>query len=89
MDIALHFLSNNSGASGGARGPRDQCARRAIAEAKQRSQWSVMGWVTEILLLRSSEGTLSHWSRLHLQSLVPAPVSRRVNVRQIAGCKNN
>jgi hypothetical protein len=49
-----------------------QCARRAIAEAKQRSQWSVIGWVTKIdylELLRASEGTLSRWSRLHLQSL--------------------
>jgi hypothetical protein len=49
-----------------------QCARRAIAGAKQRSQWSVIGWVTKIdylELLRASEGTLSRWSRLHLQSL--------------------
>jgi hypothetical protein len=33
-----------------------------------------MGWVTKIYyleLLRVSEGTLSHWSRLHLQLLVP------------------
>jgi hypothetical protein len=37
-----------------------QCARRTIAEAKQRSQWSVMGWVTKNYLeLRASEGTLS------------------------------
>jgi hypothetical protein len=34
--------------------------RRAIVEVKQR--WSVIG-------LRASEGTLSRWSRLHLQSL--------------------
>jgi hypothetical protein len=56
-----------------------------IAEAKQRSQWSVIGWVTKIYyleLLRVSEGTLSCWSRLHLQSLAPIPVSRRVDVRQ-------
>jgi hypothetical protein len=25
-----------------------KCARRAIAETKQRSQWSVIGWVTKI-----------------------------------------
>jgi hypothetical protein len=28
-------------------------------------------------------------SRLHLQSLEPSPVSRRVDVRQAAGRKNN
>jgi hypothetical protein len=38
-------------------------------------------------LLRASEGTLSRWSRLHLQSLAPIPVSRRVDVRQAAGQK--
>jgi hypothetical protein len=38
-------------------------------------------------LHRSSEGTLSRWSRLHLQSLAPAAVSRRVDVRQAAGGK--
>jgi hypothetical protein len=49
------------------------CAlRRAIAEVKWR--WSVIGWVTKNLLsqaLRVSEGTLSRWSRLYLQSLAP------------------
>jgi hypothetical protein len=52
-----------------------QCARRAIAEAKHRSQWPVLGLVTKIYyleLLRASEGTLSRWSRVHLQSLAPA-----------------
>jgi hypothetical protein len=46
--------------------------RRAIAEFKQR--WSIIGWVTKFYyleLLRASEGTLSRWSRLHLQSLAP------------------
>jgi hypothetical protein len=60
---------------------RCQRARRAIAEAKQRSQRSVIGWVTKIYyleLLRALEGTLSRWSRLYLQSFVPTPVSRRV-----------
>jgi hypothetical protein len=33
-------------------------------------------------LLRASEGMLSRWSRLHLQSLAPTPVSRRVEVRR-------
>jgi hypothetical protein len=73
--------------SGGARWPSGQCARRAIAEAKHRSQWPVMGRVTKIHyleLLRASEGTLSRWSRLHLQSLAPTPDSRRVEVRQAA-----
>jgi hypothetical protein len=75
----------------GARWSSGQCARRAIAEAKHRSQWPVLGWVTKIYyleLLRASEGTLSRWSRLHLQSLAPTPVSRRVDVRQAAGRKN-
>jgi hypothetical protein len=39
-------------------------------------------------LLRASDGTLSGWSRLHMQSLAPTPVSRRVDVRQAAGRKN-
>jgi hypothetical protein len=60
--------------------------------APQRSQRSVIGWVTKIFyleLLRASGGTLSRWSRLHLQSLAPTLVSRRVDVRQAAGRKNN
>jgi hypothetical protein len=64
-----------------------QCAWRAIAEAKQRSQRSVIRWVTKIYyleLLRASEGTLNRWSWLHLQSLALTPVSRRVDVRQAA-----
>jgi hypothetical protein len=76
----------------GARWSSGQCARRAIAEAKHRFQWPVLGWVTKIYyleLLRASEGTLSRWSRLHLQSLAPTPVSKRVDVRQAAGRKNN
>jgi hypothetical protein len=55
----------------------------AIAEAKQRSQWSVLGWVTKIYyleLLRASEGTWSRWSRLHSQSFAYNTVSRRVDV---------
>jgi hypothetical protein len=58
----------------GARWPRGQCGRGAIAEAKQCSQRSVIGWVTKIYyleLLRASEGTLSRWSRMYLQSLAP------------------
>jgi hypothetical protein len=41
---------------------RGQYARRAIAEAKQRSRWSVTGWVTKIYyleLLHASKGTLN------------------------------
>jgi hypothetical protein len=86
------FVQERSKEQKGARRPRGQCASHAIAEAKQRSQWSVIGWVTKIYyldLLRASEGTLSRWSRLYLQSLAPAPVSRRVDVRQAAGGKNN
>jgi hypothetical protein len=67
-----------------------QCAQRAIA--KQCSKRPVIGWVTKIYypeLLCTSEGTLSRWSRLHLQTLATSPVSRRVDVRQAAGRKNN
>jgi hypothetical protein len=38
-------------------------------------------------LLRASVGTLSRWSRLHLQSLAPTPVSMRLDVRQAAVVK--
>jgi hypothetical protein len=41
-------------------------------EAKQRSQRSVIRWVSNIYyleLLRASEGTLTRWFRLYLQSL--------------------
>jgi hypothetical protein len=75
-----------------ARWPRGRCARRAIADAKQRSQWSVIGLVTKIYyleLLRDPPIFGSRWPRLHLQSLAPTPVSRRVDVRQAAGRKNN
>jgi hypothetical protein len=46
--------------------------RRTIANAKQ--HWSVIEWMTNICyleLLRASEGTLSRWSRMYMQSLVP------------------
>jgi hypothetical protein len=68
------FVCNNCLVKAKARWSSGQCARRAIAEAKHRSQWPVLGWVTKIYyleLLRASEGTLSRWSRLHLQSLAP------------------
>ncbi|RVE50430.1 hypothetical protein evm_004967 [Chilo suppressalis] len=63
---------------GGGVGPRWRrwLARSvAIVEVKQLPQWSVIGWVTKNIyleFLRASEGTLSRWSRLHLQSLAPA-----------------
>jgi hypothetical protein len=44
------------------RWPHGQCAWRAIVEAKQRSQWSVIGWVTKIYYLElfcALEGTFS------------------------------
>jgi hypothetical protein len=51
-------------------GPAVIPLRRAIAEVKQR--WSVIGPKHYYLkLLRPSAGTLSRWSRLHLQSLAP------------------
>jgi hypothetical protein len=62
-------------------------------EAKQHSQRPVIGWVTKIYyleLLRTSERTLSRWSRLHLQSFVATAFSGRVNIRQApAGRKNH
>jgi hypothetical protein len=64
----------------------------AIVEAKQRSQKPAIRWATKTFyleLLRASEGTLSRWSLLHLQSFVLTLVSRRVDVRQAAGRKNN
>jgi hypothetical protein len=69
-----------------------QSARRAIAEAQQRLQRQVIRWVNRIYyleLLRASEGMLSRWYRLHLQSFVPIPVLRRVDFCQAAGRKNN
>jgi hypothetical protein len=52
-------------------GPTTSVLRRAIAEVKQR--WSVMGnpIVYYLELLPALEGTLSRWSRLHLQLLAP------------------
>jgi hypothetical protein len=52
----------------------DGLAVSAIAEAKQRSQRSVIGWVAKIYyleLLRVSKGTLSRLSLLYLQLLAP------------------
>jgi hypothetical protein len=72
--------------------PNGWVQRSSIVEAKQRSQRPIIGWVTKINyfeLLRVSEGTLSRWSRLHLQSFVPTPASRKDDVRQAANCKNN
>jgi hypothetical protein len=89
--IFLHQIKKNRYTSWGARWPAISAAV-PIAEAKQCSQRSVIGWVTKMYyleLLRASEGTLSRWSRLHLQSLAPTPVSRGVDVRQAAGRKTN
>jgi hypothetical protein len=45
--------------------------------------------VTKIIIdYGASEGTLSRWCRLHWQSYVTTPISRRVDVRQAAGRKN-
>jgi hypothetical protein len=58
---------------------------RAIAEAKHRSQWPVLGWVTKIYyleLFRASEGTLSRWSRLQFQGGLTS--GRRPAVKIIA-----
>jgi hypothetical protein len=48
--------------------PLDPAARRAIAEVKQRSQSSVIRWVTKNILSPAPacfEDTLSRWIRLH------------------------
>jgi hypothetical protein len=67
----------------------EEFAWRAIAEAKQPSQRSVIGDQNYLELLRASEGMLRRWSRLHLQSLAPSPASRRVDVSRSAGRKYN
>ncbi|RVE44345.1 hypothetical protein evm_011007 [Chilo suppressalis] len=59
-----------------------------MVEVKQLSQWSVIGWVTKnfyLEFLRASEGTLSRWPWLHLQSLAPAnpPWARVVGKRRV------
>jgi hypothetical protein len=54
------------------------------------SNAQIIEWVTKIYyleLLRASEDMLSRWP--HLQSLTPPTVSRRINVRQAAGCKTS
>jgi hypothetical protein len=63
-----------------------QSAWREIAEAKQLESIETQ---SKLELVCASEGTLSRWSRLQLQSFIPTPVSRRVDVRQAAGHKNN
>jgi hypothetical protein len=57
-----------------ARWSSGQCARRAIAEAKHRSQWPVLGWVIKNLLSRAPPCFGRHVKPLvplHLQSLAP------------------
>jgi hypothetical protein len=64
---------------------------RAIAEPNPCAQRPVIGWVIKIYyleFLRASEGTLSRWSRLHLQSLTP-PSGRRTVVKIIAESIHN
>jgi hypothetical protein len=48
-----------------------------------------MGDLNLLPRARVSEGTLSCWSRLHLQSLALTLVSRKVDAKQTAGPKNN
>jgi hypothetical protein len=57
----------------------------AIAEAKQRSQKVSHRMGDQNLLFLGRD--VSCWSRLHLQSLAPAPVSKWLDVRQAAGRK--
>jgi hypothetical protein len=51
---------------GGARWSSGQCAWRANAEAKHRSQWPVIGWVIKIYYLRAPP-----WFGRHAKPLVP------------------
>jgi hypothetical protein len=85
-------IKSTNSTRGGARWPRGQCARRAITEAMQRLQKSSHKMGDQNVLYQApcaSEGTLSRWSQLHFQSLAHTPVSRRVDVRQAVGRKNN
>jgi hypothetical protein len=52
-------------------GPAVSALRRVIAEVKSISHWMGDQKIHYLQLLRASEGTLSRWSRLHLQSLAP------------------
>jgi hypothetical protein len=57
---------------------------RGLSDELKRSPKSVLGWVIKIYYLEilcASEGTLSRYSRLHLQSLAPTPFPRRVDVK--------
>jgi hypothetical protein len=54
----------------GAQWSSGQCARRAIAEAKHRSQWPVLGWVTKNLLSRAPPCI-----GRHVKPLVPAALA--------------
>jgi hypothetical protein len=47
-----------------------------------------MGDQKFLQFLRASDGTLSRWSRLHLQSLAYSSI-KEGDVRQATGCKNN
>jgi hypothetical protein len=58
---------------------------RKISIVSRGSTW--MGDQYYLELLRASEGTLSCWSRLHLQSIASTPVSRTIAVRQAASRK--
>jgi hypothetical protein len=55
--------------------------------SKVRKGQSADGWPK--FISRVSGGTWSCWSQLHLQSLAPTPVSRRVDVKLASGRKNS
>jgi hypothetical protein len=61
----------------------------SIAEVKQRSQRSVVGWVTKNLLSRAPPCFGWHVNQLFPAAfvIVPITIPRRVNVRQAAGRK--
>jgi hypothetical protein len=70
--------------------PRSE--RSACDRGREATFTKAIGLVIKIYYLEhllAPEGTLSRWFRLHLQSFVPTSVSRRVDVRQEAGRKNN
>jgi hypothetical protein len=62
--------------------------------ASERASFLNMNDINDLSFFETSdcyatEDTLSRWSRLHSKSFVPTPVSRRVDVRQAAGRRNN
>jgi hypothetical protein len=65
-----------------------QCAQRAIAEAKQRSQWSVMGWMTKTLSSRAPPCFGRHVKLVPAAFAVVSTHSNFKEYRQVPGHNN-